>query len=152
VSSGHALAREVLPGGTGRALSGHGVYMNEAPARLGVNSPAAGDFVVPNGTSITMPAHNVALPDYFGRLMEAGDWDTIGRFLRNNAFENELSGMTTWLPGARIPRYELLPPDASIKVLQNSISVSADVEMMNILQPNMGNIIWASCTKNFWGR
>ncbi len=134
---GHGKAGRVLPGGTATALTGHG-------ARI---SPEL--IVVPDGTAVTLPRRNHKILEITGQKIESGDWEGLADLARyNKEIARDLDGMTTWLPGAKVPNYTLFPPDEFTTIFQASHSVSDLTLLSNILRPNMGNIHWAACTIN----
>ena len=61
---GAGTAREVLPGGNGRAIAGHG--------RLEFRS---GDTVIPQGTILVAPRPGIRISDETGRVLESIDLD-----------------------------------------------------------------------------
>ena len=137
-SEGHQFAGSVTPGGTGTALAGHGKYV------LG-----SGDVVVPNGSAVTLPREGITILDETGRYIEAGDWDGLARAAAQNPrIANDIEGMTTWLPGAKVPNYTLsAPTNPPLNILQNSTTVDSGTTLDRLLQPNMGCVQWAACTE-----
>ncbi|MGI4935820.1 MAG: putative adhesin [Janthinobacterium lividum] len=144
--TGHFLAESITPGGSGTALSGHGGRFR-------------GDttFVVPQGTSITLPRPNISILDTTGVYIESGQWDKLAAAARRDPrIADDILGMTTWLPGARVPAYTLFEPDSGINLLGNSHSVIWPTPLRQLLEPNLGNVQWAACTSflpyDKWGR
>ncbi len=137
-SEGHQFAQEVLPGGTGTALTGHGEYVF-----------GSGNVVVPKGTAITLPREGIKILDETGRYIEAGDWNGLAKAASQNPrIANDIEGMTTWLPGSKVPNYTLsAPTNPPLRIFQNSTSVESRTFLDQLLQPNMGCIQWAACTK-----
>lgn len=151
--SGHHLAGEVLPGGTGTSLSGHGALFNDS-----------GMMVVPEGTYLTLPRDNIGLRDDVAGYIERDDWLQLGietnrreaialaNGLEKEAFAENIKGMVTWLPGKEIPNYQLFHPGAGskpIKIYENSTTIQSNMPLSNILKENQGCINWAACTINY---
>ncbi|MFC4259852.1 putative adhesin [Marinobacter lacisalsi] len=138
---------QLPPGGTGNVLTGHGTYWN------GVEGfPADGIMRVPEGTALTLPRHNVKLPDVAGKLMEQGDWERLGTLMDiDPRMAESLEGMTTMLPGANVRKYTLTKPDSRVNVMENSVSVDGNVNLDAILKPDQGCVSWAACTVDYFG-
>jgi hypothetical protein len=110
--------------GTGMAFAGHGV-----------ESSFLGTTIVPEGTTIMIPGESgLLLPQSVGLQMEAGDLSAA----------SALEGSTTYLPGAEIPNL-LLRPMTDLPSLPNSITVTVDTSLSQLLRPGMGNVCWAAC-------
>ncbi|WP_220416885.1 putative adhesin, partial [Enterovibrio norvegicus] len=137
-SEGHQFARIVSPGGTGTALAGHGKYVF-----------GSGDVVVPNGSAVTLPREGIRILDETGRYIEVGDWDGLARAAgQNPRIAKDIEGMTTWLPGAKVPNYTLsAPTNPPLNILQNSTTVESGTTLDRLLQPKMGCVHWAACTE-----
>ena len=135
--SGQYYAKEILEGGTGTAFAGHGYY------RFGT-----GEIIVPEGTMITLPREGISIADSTGRLIEIGDWETLIKLGKatEDGILDDLIGMTTWLPGAKIPNYILDVPKDLI-IYSNSMVVAQPTELRVLLKPNMGWVQWAACTR-----
>ena len=134
--TGHGYAANVLEGGTGRAFAGHGEL------RYG-----SGDLIVPQGTSITMPRMGHQIQDVTGRLMERGDWDGLTALARTNPkVADDLIGMSSYLPGARIPNLTLKAPDG-LTIMRASKTVEDATPLQILIQDAQGNWCWAACTK-----
>lgn len=144
--SGHHLAGEVLDGGTGAALSGHGAHFNNS-----------GVLIVPEGTYPTIPRHDMKLDDEVAGYMEREDWLQLSieannrQALGDNLFANNIQGMATYLPGVEVPNYQLFHPAAgdALTVYSNSTSITGNMPLSDILKPGQGCIIWAACTKHY---
>ncbi|MET3722615.1 beta strand repeat-containing protein [Sphingomonas trueperi] len=135
-SEGLSHAGAVLEGGSGRAFAGHGEY------RLG-----SGDFVVPDGTAITLPRDGIRIAETTGQLMELGDWEGLANAAAHNGrIADDISGMTTYLPGSTIPNYTLKTPDG-LKIYKNSTTVGESTPLQSLLRPGMSCMIWAACTE-----
>ena len=138
---GHGYARQVSPGGTGDAFSGHG--------ELRKHSTWPPTTTVPEGLTITMPAQGVKLPDGVGRMMEAGDWDGLNKFIAANPhLADRVAGMKTYVPGDVLPNYTLLAPD-KLHILERSMTVSGPTTLDSIFGAFAGsgrNLCWAACT------
>jgi hypothetical protein len=142
VPSGHCLARSVTDGGGNNTLAGHGSYDNGVE---GVQERIA-DFILPEGTALTVPNHGIGLPDIAGKLMEKGDWESVGKLMNNSKeFEKRLSGMTTYLPGSSVKDYILSDPKG-LNIMSGSVSVTKSTNLSTIIAPNQGCVTWAGCT------
>jgi hypothetical protein len=131
---GAGYAKEVLDGGTGQALAGHGEL------RFG-----AGEFVVPEGTSISFySGRGLGIPDEMGQLIEAGDYAKI---MANPEFRVLTEGAVTHLPGSTVPNWTLKAP-SNLRIYRNSTTVEDATSLSDLLQPGMGPIDWAACLKN----
>jgi len=134
---GHFGAQEVLPGGTGEALAGHGALFQ-----------GDGMITVPEGTFVTLPRQDIRILDVTGRHIESGDWEGLYQLASQNArVERDIIGMASYLPGSEIPAYTLFRPDEKLIIFQNSHSVSSPTNLNQILKPNMGCVQWAACTE-----
>jgi filamentous hemagglutinin len=148
-NAGHPYAKEVLPGGTGRAYAGHGEF------RYGTNPKA---FTVPDGTALSIwTKPGIGLPDRLGRLIEMGDYDTLSTlFSKDSRVQERLTGAATHLPGAgqvtglpgdvRIPNYTLSAP-TKLRIHKNSITVEDSRTLSELIQPDSGHLEWAACTE-----
>jgi hypothetical protein len=134
--AGHFAAKSITPGGTGTALSGHGgKFLDD------------GYFIVPQATSITLPRPDISILDRTGIYIEKGDWEGLARLAnRDPRVARDIDGMTTWLPGAKVPAYTLFEPDEGINLLSNSHSVYRPTPLQKILEPGLGCVQWAACT------
>lgn len=121
---------EVLPGGTGRAYTGHGHY------RFGY-----GQTTVPEGTPLTIWEYSGRraglLPDDAGRAIEMGRYDLL------NAAD--FQGSYTALPGSQVPNFRLQPP-SNMTIMSRSSTVSRTTPLSDLLKPGMGHVEWAACT------
>jgi RHS repeat-associated protein len=135
---GTIYAAGVLPfsrvlGGATRsvtAFAGHGVEL-----------AMAGSTVVPEGVAITLPRAGAAIPDRLGQLMEAGNWEAI---VANPRYAAVMEGATTYLPGATVPNLILLPPTGLV-TLPNSVRVSTETLLSDLLKTAEGPCVWAAC-------
>jgi RHS repeat-associated protein len=128
---GFAEAARVEPGGTGRALSGHGGYVS-----------GSGQVVIPEGTSLTMWAkHGESITDELGQFIERGAYDAIAA---RPDLAASIEGAASHLPGASIPNYTLFPPRGLV-VMRNSVTVDAPKPLSELLTPNQGHLDWAAC-------
>jgi hypothetical protein len=135
-SEGHKYAGDVLPGGTGTAFTGHGQY------KFG-----SGDTIVSEGTAITLPRENIKILDETGQFIEAGDWDGLAKAAAQNPrIANDIEGMASYLPGAKVPNYQLsAPTNPPLIILENSTSVQTGTYLDQLLKPQMGCVQWAAC-------
>jgi hypothetical protein len=136
-SEGHQYAEKVLPGGTGTAFTGHGEYIY-----------GSGSVAVPEGTAITLPREGIKILDETGQYIEAGDWEGLANAANKNPrIANDIEGMTTWLPGSKVPNYNLrAPTNPPLTIFENSTSVESRTFLDQLLEPNMGCVQWAACT------
>jgi hypothetical protein len=137
--AGHKYAEEVLPGGTSKALAGHGEF------RYGTNPKA---FTVQDGSSVSIWSKpDTLLPDRLGRLIETGDYDKLAElFSRDPIAQDRLTGAATHFPGAKIPNYTLKAPK-DLKIHENSITVEDPTLLSDLVKPNSGHFDWAACTQ-----
>jgi hypothetical protein len=134
-SSGGRYAAQILDGGSGRALAGHGEY------RLG-----SGVIVVPEGSSITLPAEGKGISDAVAQFIERGDWNGLFRAAKTNArIAADVEGMATYLPGAKIPNYTLTAPNR-LAIYSKSITVEDPTLLSDLINTYPGHIDWAACT------
>ena len=111
-------------------LSGHGEW-----------HPADGYTTVPEGTTVTLPTGIKVFPegtisDPYGNALETGG-DLA-------PFVDEMDGALTYLPGSQIPNLELSPP-TGLNIQGNPTTVTTPTPLSQLIQPNMGNVIWAAC-------
>jgi len=134
--SGHSYAANVLEGGTGRAFAGHGEL------RYG-----SGDLIVPRGASVTTPRMGRQIQDLTGRLMERGDWEGLSALAKTNPkVADDLIGMSTYLPNAKIPNLTLKAPDG-LTIMRSSKTVVDATPLRVLIQDAQGNWCWAACMK-----
>ena len=136
--AGHAVAKNVLAGGSGRAFEGHGILEIDA-----------GMVELPLGMALTMPQiGGPTVSGALGRLMAS---DTIG-ITASSFTRYDIAGMTTFfsLPDkvARVPDFTLLPP-YGLTIMQNSITVGTPTRLSELLLRygrNAGCLSWSACT------
>ncbi|QDV52186.1 RHS repeat domain-containing protein [Gimesia fumaroli] len=147
-TGGHKEAALVLRGGPGRAFAGHGKYL-KCP-----------DTTVPKGTSITLPRKDINIQDLTGLYMEGENWEKLLYAAKSHddlevrdLIMNNIEGMATYLEGAKIPDYTLFAPGhpagPPLCILKNSTTVYNPTKLSKLLEPSMGNCIWAACTKEY---
>jgi hypothetical protein len=107
----------------------------------GTELALAGSTVVPKGVAITLPRAGAAIPDRLGQLMEAGDWEAIAA---NPRYVAIMEGATTHLSGATVPNLILSPP-VGLVTLPNSVRVSRDTLLSDLLKTAKGPCVWAAC-------
>ena len=90
--------------------------------------------------SITMGPRGVAIPDGLGRAIEQGKFAEI---LAHPRWGPLMSGMRTYLPGARIPNLLLTPPDG-IQTLSGAETVK-NPTFLSDLMIQKGHYVWAAC-------
>ncbi|WP_231978972.1 two-partner secretion domain-containing protein [Pseudomonas sp. Os17] len=135
-AAGHDYAGGVLEGGTGTAYAGHGQY------RYGV-----GETIVPEGTAITLPREGIRITDATGQFIERGDWEGLfAAGLKNPRIANDIEGMATWLPGAKVLNYSLSAP-TNLMILKNSSTVEQRTSLSELLKSYAGCVQWAACTE-----
>ncbi|WP_400565519.1 FG-GAP-like repeat-containing protein [Pseudomonas aeruginosa] len=136
---GHKYAAGILSGGSGKAFAGHGKYVF-----------GSGDFLVPDGTYITLPRPGINILDETGRFIELGDWVGLAQAAKiNPRLAGDIEGMATYLPRAEIPNYTLSAPTArgpALHIYGNSTTVEFSTPLEKLLQPGMGCVQWAACT------
>lgn len=153
-ASGHDSAKEVLPGGSGQALAGHGVM--EGNATIIGN----GSFTSPPGTTVITPRPGIRIAESTGQLLEnvtsvkqlddilvAGTGPTGPLIPRNY---QDLKGYNVFAPGESGPNYTLLNPGyggKNLVIFKNSTTTEKPTHLSDFLQPNMGCVIWAACTE-----
>jgi hypothetical protein len=57
----------------------------------------------------------------------------------------EAAGARSYLPGNFVPDYTLDPPTPDLTILGNATTVSVPTTLSTLLQPGMGNVVWAAC-------
>ncbi len=136
-SAGHKCVGDVIPGGTGTAFAGHGEY------KFG-----SGSAVILEGTAATLPREGIKILDETGRYIEMGDWDGLAKAATlNPRVADNISGMATYLPGAKVPNYTLsTPTNPPLRIYQNSTTVETGAYLDQLLVPDMGCVQWAACT------
>lgn len=154
-TEGHSLAEEVIPGGSGQALAGHGV-MNGTDTLFG-----QGQFVAPAGTTVVMPRPGITIADSTGRVLESVvSVEELNRVIATRVAPNgemliprnlrDLQGYQVILPGEIGPNLTLLHPAYEgklLKIMENSTTTLNPVRLSDILEPNMGCVFWAACTQ-----
>jgi RHS repeat-associated protein len=149
--AGHGYAKKVLPGGTGKAIAGHGEYRSLPNDKT----------TVPEGTTITIwTGEGSGIKDRMGQLIESGDFDAIfatpefvermyqGKVVsfRKGNVDFLVGGAVSHLPGAEAPNITLLAPSSpGLTILENSTTVEDPTPLSNLLEPNMGHMHWAAC-------
>jgi hypothetical protein len=117
-------ARRVVEGGRPdgeSALAGHGLH------RL-----ANGNFIVPDGTEVAVYApYGRQLDDAAGFRVESGD--------------ETMKPVRVYRSGESMPNYTLLPP-GDLRIRANSITVTEETKLSDLLEPNMGRCHWAACS------
>jgi RHS repeat-associated protein len=136
-TAGHEYAGEILEGGTGRAYAGHGFYQ-----------AGSGSTVVPEGTAITLPRDGIRITERTGQFIERGDWEGLAELARRDPrIADDIEGMATYLPGAKIDNYTLTAPiHPPLSIYEKSSTVDLSTKLSDLLSPNMGCISWAACT------
>jgi hypothetical protein len=79
--------------------------------------------------------------------MEKGDWDGLTALARTNPkVADDLIGMSSYLPGARIPNLTLKAPDG-LTIMRASKTVEDATPLNVLIQDAQGNWCWAACTR-----
>jgi len=79
--------------------------------------------------------------------MEQGDWDSLLALAKNNPkVADDLIGMSTYLPGAKIPNVTLKAPDG-LSIMRASKTVVEATPLRVLIQDSQGNWCWAACMK-----
>lgn len=141
--AGHEVAKEVLPGGSRRAIAGHG--SRDYPRT---------DMVIPDGTAVTALREGVKVDDDIGRMLERNDWEAIYNVLIDESSDEavrrsmQVQGLSTYLPGAKMPNYTVAPPgpELPLTILENSVTVGKPTRLSNLIQEDQGCIVLATCT------
>jgi hypothetical protein len=132
---GMGYASQVLEGGSGYAVAGHGEY------RLG-----SGDVVVPEGSSITPPALGTRISQATALYIETADWDGLAAAAQSNPrIASDIQGMRTYMPGETVPNYTLKAPN-NLTVYSNSYTVEDATLLSDLFVSRPGQIDWAACT------
>lgn len=131
---GHKYAAGILSGGSGKAFAGHGKYVF-----------GSGDFLVPDGTYITLPRPGINILDETGRFIELGDWVGLAQAAKiNPRLAGDIEGMATYLPRAEIPNYTLSAPTArgpALHIYGNSTTVEFSTPWKNCY-----SLGWDACS------
>ena len=122
------------PGGTGRALAGHGI-----------ETPLAGTTRAPEGTTVVAPPPGMRLPDRLGVAFEAGRWWEFAADARWNSLV-QAGKFRIFLPGSEMPNL-ILREGKDLTLYEKSIRVMSDTLISDLLEPNMGWMYWAACTE-----
>ena len=121
-------AIEVLAGGTGKVIAGHGWDL------AGIMD----DFAIPEGTTVRTYAER-----------GGGILDSVGRAVENGQGPEPVK---VYQSGDMMPEVALDPP-YGLKVMENSMLPSGrNVLLSDILKPNMGVVDLATCLDNYLGR
>ncbi|WP_156820190.1 putative adhesin [Synechococcus sp. PCC 7336] len=156
-NAGRNGAREVLPGGNGQAVAGHGAFVF-----------GSGDAIIPSGTTLVVPRENIRISDTTGRVLESIDLerlvsagprarsrlirqqlDNLGvtnRSARNRVLQ-DLRDLQVFRPGDAAPNFTAAPPDFKLTVFEESTTVNTETLLSDILQENGGACALATCTE-----
>ncbi|WP_436501740.1 RHS repeat-associated core domain-containing protein [Actinokineospora sp. HUAS TT18] len=153
---GQSQAAIIMPGGQSNVIQAHSGTLTSAST-----------YLVPPGTSVTTAQPGKQLLTIAGELMQQGDWDTIGKIMAGQEVDlsrtylgakygatevkallpeirESLEGMSTWLPGAKMPLTVVFPPKR-LPVYFNVHTVKRVTMLPTILGPGMGNVVLAGC-------
>ncbi len=87
--------------------------------------------------------------DETGRYLEQGDWEGLLNAARANPeIARNIEGMTTYLPGSKVPDYTLVRPKG-LAIMNESTTVDGPKRLSELLAPNTGHVNWAACTEFF---
>ncbi|WLP95286.1 putative adhesin [Psychrobacter sp. M13] len=157
-NNGSGNAKEVIHGGNGQAISGHGYY----DFRMTANR----ELIVPEGTTVITAPFNTKISDTTGRFMEGVNADKLGRVNANQRVQmakdwakqnnitgraltrlkNEVKELQVYKPGSTMPNYSISPPER-LTIHKNSTTVGVTTNLDQILKPNKGCIPLATCTE-----
>jgi hypothetical protein len=154
-TAGHQFATNVIDGGSGQALAGHGVMEGNAMV-LG-----NGHYVAPPGTTIITPRPGIPIADTSGMILEnLTSVSELERVLLTGVAPNgqilsprnlkDLTGFQVVAPGEIGLNYTLLNPGfegKALTIFKNSTTTDVPKSLSDFLQPNMGCIFWAACTE-----
>lgn len=149
--SGHIYARRLLPGGSGKALAGHGV-MESREMLLG-----NGEVIIPEGTTLITPRNGIAIKDATGQLLESvKSVDELDHALKTGVTPNgtsltrdhydDLRGYMVYHSGEKAPNFTLLPAARDLVIYQNSTTVDKPTMLKDLLKKNLGCVFWGACT------
>jgi Putative adhesin Stv domain len=97
----------------------------------------SGTVLVPEGTTFTQyTGLGNSISDALGNAIETGG--------DLSAFEGEMTGAQSFLPGAEVPNYSLYPPEG-LNIMGNPVTVTEPTLLSDILQPGLGHVQWAAC-------
>ena len=153
-NSGGHLARQVLSGGNNKSIAGHGHF-------------ASGSVVIPKGSSLLVPKHGTKILDATGRVLETIDpdlyvkldskarrklvnrqldqLDITNRRLRQRVLR-EMKGVQVFNAGDVVPNYTISAPK-NLRIFDNSTTVNSPTPLGDILKPDTGLCILATCTE-----
>ena len=154
-NQGKGQADEILNGGSGQAIAGHGYY-----------EFGTGDLIVPNGTSVITSPYGVKISDSTGRFLENVDTtgfasvDSANRLemakrwlnqegitgLRADRVLEEVNNLKIIQSGNEMPNYTISPP-TGLKIHENSTTVEYKTPLDQILKPEAGCIALGTCTE-----
>jgi RHS repeat-associated protein len=125
-------AERQIPGGTGKAISGHGY-----------ESEIFGTTVVPEVTTVIAPPKGSRLPDRIGLAIEDGRWWEVAA---DPKWSKEK--FRVFAPGDEMPNL-VIERGSDLTRYTNSMGPNNFDELIPIekyLSPNQGCIFWAACT------
>ncbi|MBB5020580.1 hypothetical protein HNQ59_003901 [Chitinivorax tropicus] len=158
-NAGTYYATEILPGGSGQAIAGHGELRR-----------GSGYAVVPDGTTLVLPKTGIKISDTTGRVLETIDLERLAaagpkarnRLIRehlddmditNSRIRNrviaDLQDLQVVKPGNSVPNFTVKTPDG-LKIFQNSTTVELSTPLRDLLRPNAGVCGLATCTEFRW--
>lgn len=111
---------------------------------------------VPEGTQVIALRPGVALGDDAAQLMARGNWEALDRLAKHDPVIAEqtrdmklyqsgdwMPDFTIMHPGEHVRRSGTLPP---LVIMENSVTVGWDTPLSNMLKPNQGCVVLATCT------
>ncbi|MCA8940467.1 MAG: hypothetical protein KDB07_11690, partial [Planctomycetes bacterium] len=149
-SGGQPDGYTVRQGGTGKAITGHGIWDGDDLAT----------FIVPEGTDITMWAKlGNNIDDNVGRALENGDYIGAGILAHLNkggAGPKQLQGVQTYTAGMEMPDIIIRRP-RGLEVMSNSIRSDKTIRLSELIGEGMGRLDLCTCAEldrswAGWGR
>ena len=158
-------AKDVLYGGNGKAISGHGIYEQY---KIYPKS-----FTVPQGTTVISAPHGTKITDTTGLFLESVGNKQLEQLLRLSP-ERRMNIVNSWVrnhkktlsltdnqilnlkqqikelkiysSGEQMYNYTILPP-VNLRIYKNSITVEEKKNLNEMVSPNQGCVPLATCTE-----
>ena len=155
-TGGRGQAEEVLEGGNGQAISGHGTF-----------TPGSGSVTIPNGTTLIAPRDGIRIHDSSGQVLETVDLDVfavsnpqqridlVNQQLDSLGVTNsrirdrvldDLDDIQIVRSGDNTYNYTVTEP-TNLRVFENSTTVDRPTLLDEILDEDLGCVALATCTK-----
>lgn len=155
---GHGHANKVHPGGSGKAIAGHGVLHR-----------GAGTFEIPKGTTLVVPKDGKKISDTAGRVLETIDPDRLARTrpgtparkrvireqldalgIKNKRMRNratrDLQDARVLNAGDTVENYTIKTPD-KLDIHEASKTVEHSTPLSELVKPDSGTQVVATCTE-----